>query len=228
MKKKEEKIMYEEEENTQTQQTQYNEEGPLELRSTAEGERESEKEEDKSPGNTSEEEENCEECEKATEEELIEKDCEECGRGVSKEDRILVLVGMDAVSLFPSMTSKTTARIVREKIEKSEMKMDGFCWKKAMAYIRMNKHLTSKISKNLKKYWPIRKSNKGTEPGMSSEGMKGRAGTEKKQWIFTSRKPTEDEVKEMVGVVAEIGIRVLWDNYCYSFGGSVHKQEDYP
>ena len=29
----------------------------------------------------------------------------------------------------------------------------------------------------------------------------------------------------MVSLVAEIGVRILWDNYCYDFGGEIHLQD---
>ena len=30
----------------------------------------------------------------------------------------------------------------------------------------------------------------------------------------------------MVGMIAEIGVRVLWENYCYDFGGKTFKQKE--
>ena len=62
------------------------------------------------------------------------------------------------------------------------------------------------------KYLPIRKSNQGTTPGMGSEGLKTTTGSENKQWIFPNKNPTEEEIKLMVGMIAEIAIRILWDN----------------
>ena len=50
----------------------------------------------------------------------------------------MVLVGMDAVSLFPSLSGTNTAKIVREKVEKSKLQVDGFDWKKGMVYVRTN------------------------------------------------------------------------------------------
>ena len=56
----------------------------------------------------------------------IERDCNECGRGVSWEENKYALVGMDAVALFPSLSGKTTARIVRKRVMESEVKCEGF------------------------------------------------------------------------------------------------------
>ena len=77
-----------------------------------------------------------------------------------------------------------------------------------MVYIRMNRHLLSGIDKEIKKFLPIRKSNNGVEPGMASKGIKGKEGSEKQQWIFTRKTPNEEEMKKILGMVAEIGIRI--------------------
>ena len=122
------------------------------------------------------------------------------------------------------MTSKRTARIARERIEKTKLKMEGVCWRKAIIYVKMNRHLTSGISQRIRKYMPVRKSKQGVEPGMASKCLRGKEGSELTQWIFPRRTPSEDELKEIIGLVAEIGIRVLWENYCYDFGGKTYQQ----
>ena len=133
---------------------------------------------------------------------------------------------MDVVSLFPSMTADTTGRIVRERVAQSTMKVEGFRWKKAAIYIKLNRNLTSRISNQVKRFLPVRKKRQGVEPGMGSEGLKREDGTEEKQWIFTERKITEQIEKEMMGLVAEIAIKILWKNYCYKFGGETKQQSE--
>ena len=62
---------------------------------------------------------------------------------------------MDAVALFPSLSGKNTAKIVRETAEKTTMELEGFDWKKGMIYVKVKKHLT-KIRKEMRvvgKYW---------------------------------------------------------------------------
>ena len=83
----------------------------------------------------------CKVCEEEKEK-LDKEDCAECGPGIREEEKTLVLVGMDAVALFPSLTSKRTAKIVREMITKSKIKVEGFNWHKAMVYVKLNLHLT--------------------------------------------------------------------------------------
>ena len=129
------------------------------------------------------------------------------------------LVGMDAVALFPSLSGKRTARIVRRRVARSNLKFEGFNWKKAVIYAMTNKHLISSIPKEIKKFFPIRKSNKGTKPGLNSKSMKNKENSEDEQWYFHRKNPPKDVLRELIGMVAEVGIRILWSNYCYDFGG---------
>ena len=62
-------------------------------------------------------------CKDCTEEKMktMGRDCRGCGRGTSKEENTYALVGMDAVALFPSLSGKTTASIVRKKVMENEV-----------------------------------------------------------------------------------------------------------
>ena len=166
---------------------------------------------------------NCKDC---TEEirKAAERDCEECGKG--EKAGVYALVGMDAVALFPSLTGKRTAHIVQKRTAESDIKLRGFNWKRAAIYIKINRHLVRNIKKEIRKYIPIRKSDRGTTPGMSSQGLKSKAGNEDLQWIFIGKKPTEQEEKELASLVVEIAIRILWENYCYDFGGQTYLQKE--
>ena len=167
----------------------------------------------------------CKECEelKAA---VMKRNCQSCGEGVLGEEEELSMVGMDAVALFPSLSGKRTAEIVRERVKKSRLKLSGFNWRKAMIYIISNKHLVKKISKETRKFLPIRKSSRGTKPGMNSEGLKSKEGSEESQWFYPRSSPGEEVLKEIAGLVAEIGVRILWETYCYDFGGKTYLQKE--
>ena len=51
--------------------------------------------------------------------------------------------GSDVKALFPSIKSENTGRIIRERVEKSKIQLDGFDMKKGLAYISMNQELTN-------------------------------------------------------------------------------------
>ena len=166
----------------------------------------------------------CKDCEEELRRSYRE-DCSKCGPRTRTEMPRMTLVGMDAVALFPSLSGKKTGQIVRKRIERSPMKMRGFQWKRGMVYIKVNKNLTSEIPKEIRRYLPLRKSAQGVEPGMASQSLRKDDALEK-QWYFPHRNPGEMEIKMMIGLVAEIGVRILWDNYCYDFGGETHLQQE--
>ena len=49
------------------------------------------------------------------------------------------LVGSDVVALFPSITAERSGRIVREEIQRSEIKFEGLDKDRALAYVTINK-----------------------------------------------------------------------------------------
>ena len=128
------------------------------------------------------------------------------------------MVGMDAVALFPSLSGRNTARIVRRRVEESKVEWRGFNWKKATIYIMANKNLVEGIDKDVRKYFPIRKSNRGVTPGMTSEGMNNKELSEEKQWCFYMKNPEGKVVKKMPNSYKK--------NYCYNFGGKTYQQSE--
>ena len=147
---------------------------------------------------------------------IIEKDCEECG--IKVEDMNLCLLGLDVKALFPSMSARKTGEIIRKRMMKSEMKVEGFNWKMGLVYILMNKNLTS----NLGTMWrllPFRKKTGGTAPGMSSQGMSGKSGRVEDQWSFRIKEVSREQLMEIVGRCAEIAVRIVFKNISYNFGG---------
>ena len=98
----------------------------------------------------------------------IKSDCEECGSPVDKKELERVLLGNDVVGLFPNIKSRNSARIVRNKVEQSGVKFEGFDFKQGGRYIVMNKRYTG----HLKPLWnvlPWRRKLKGTAPGMTGK-----------------------------------------------------------
>ena len=88
---------------------------------------------------------------------------------VVKEE--MCLIGCDVVALFPSLSSKRTGEIVRERVLKSKLKFEGFDFNHGRRYILLNKHLTGDLG-SLRKTLPWRKKAGGNDPVMT-----GAAGT---------------------------------------------------
>ena len=68
--------------------------------------------------------------------------CEQCGPAIGTPEEYTVL-GSDVKALYPSITSENTGKIIRRRIENSTLEFEGFCWKRGLAYIDMNKKLTT-------------------------------------------------------------------------------------
>ena len=151
----------------------------------------------------------------------MKEDCKECGPPAEMEE--MSLLGLDVVALFPSMSSKKTGEIVRSRIQKSKMKFAGFEWRRGAVYVVINKHLTGNLGA-LWKILPYRRKVGGTQPGMTSQGMMGKQEELEKQWVFKTREITEEQEKELIARVVEIAIRIVFENFCYEFGGRTFLQ----
>ena len=44
-------------------------------------------------------------------------------------------------------------------------------------------------------------------------------------WIYPPMKPTEKQRRQIIGRVAEIGTRLIFDNFVYKFGGEAYHQQ---
>ena len=155
--------------------------------------------------------------------EKLEQDCDDCGQGIYMEDREMCLLGLDVVALFPSMKSKNTGLIIRKQVLKSPLKIKGFNWKQGARYIVVNKKYTGDLG-CIWKILPYRRKVNGTAPGMKSKEINSKKGDIESQWAFPPSEPTEQQEREIVARVAEIGVRVLFENFTYKFAGDAYKQ----
>ena len=153
--------------------------------------------------------------------ERLEAECEDCGG--KTEEMELCLLGLDVEALFPSMTSARTGEIVRRRMMKSKMKVEGFQWKVGLVYILMNKHLTTNLGK-MWKILPYRRKVGGNAPGMASKAMVGKDGDVEDQWIFKTKEVSKEQLMEIVARCTEIAIRIIFENFMYNFGGKTRLQ----
>ena len=56
----------------------------------------------------------------------METDCSICGARVSKKELERVLLGNDVIGLFPNIKSRNSGRIVRGRVEESDIVFEGF------------------------------------------------------------------------------------------------------
>ena len=137
----------------------------------------------------------------------------------------MCLIGNDVVSLFPSIKSKSTGVIVRKRVEKSPLKFEGFDYKQGLRYIVLNKHYTGDL-KGLWNVLPWRRKTGGVTPGMTGNVSDRNEKNVEEQWIFPKREPDEAMKKAIIGRVAEIGVRIVFEHFSYKFGGDIFKQSE--
>ena len=141
-----------------------------------------------------------------------------------QEDYTLCILGNDVVSLFPSLESKVTGKIVREEVQRSTITIEGFNTKLGLRYITMNENYTSNLEP-LRGLLPVRVTKPGTKPTMKSKWVNHKEILDDEDWIYPRRQPTEKETRLIMGHVAEIGTRTIFENFCYRFGGKAYQQQ---
>ena len=165
----------------------------------------------------------CDECGPGMTEYLL-KECEECGTAWVREDYTLTVIGNDVVALFPSLDSADTGRIVREEVEKSTIGIDGFNVRLGVRYIAMNREYTGELD-DLEHLLPRRLPKPGVKPSMKCKWVNNKEILNDDDWVYPRARPTVREERMIVSRVAEIGTRVLFQNFVYSFGGEAYHQQ---
>ena len=97
--------------------------------------------------------------------EYLRQDCDECGTGWVREDYTLTVIGNDVIALFPSLDSANTGRIVREEVQTSTIKIEGFNVRLGVRYISMNREYTGDLGE-IEHLLPYRVTKPGVKPGM--------------------------------------------------------------
>ena len=149
-------------------------------------------------------------------------DCKECGRGIGEEERNMTLVGYDAVQLFPSLESKQTGRIIREEVKRSKLVVKAFSWRQAAKYISMNRNYTGELE-DIEKFLP--KTKTGKTRSMRNKDINSKKEKLEDGWVYGDDLPNKHEERELLSRVIEIGLRMIFENFCYQFGGDSYKQQ---
>ena len=85
----------------------------------------------------------------------------------------------------------------------------------------MNRRLTGDLQA-IRRLLPWKKSGKNVS--MKNKGVNKKKEDITKEWGFRDITPTEQERKELLARVAEIGLRVIFENFCYRFNGKMYHQ----
>ena len=131
------------------------------------------------------------------------------------------MLGSDVEALFPSLSAKRTARIVREQVIKSNIIWENIDSQWLCLYIHLNRESSADISEIahlLPRRTPGRR---GKEAGMGSLEAKRREIRESGEgnWVWPDTIPTIREIKIMIGIALEIAVKLVFTNFVYTFGG---------
>jgi hypothetical protein len=91
-------------------------------------------------------------------------------------------------------------------------------------YIAMNREYTGNLDE-LEHLLPKRVTKPGAMPGMKSKWVNHKEILDDDYWIYPQGKPTEMQERQIIGRVAEIGTRVVFENFVYRFGGEAYHQQ---
>ena len=144
--------------------------------------------------------------------EYVREDCDDCGQGWVREDYRLCIIGNDVFSLFPSLESATTGKIVREEVAGSTMIVEGFNVKLGLKYIAMNEKLTSDLEP-LRQMLPWRMTKPGVQPTMKSKWVNHKEILADDDWIYPPVTPTQEQRRLIMGHVAEIGTHAIFEQF---------------
>ena len=129
----------------------------------------------------------------------------DCDAKTKKNIQNAVLIGADAVSLFPNLKKDKTAEIVAEELLRSEQEVAGVDWKELSQYVKINSTDSQQMQWNVYQYIPSRVKNQGIEPSRNS--MLG-TGSNKDKWIYPQH-PGRTGTKLLMAAALRIGILVV-------------------
>ena len=142
-------------------------------------------------------------------------------------NRKLIVVGNDVIGLFPAMQEVRTGGTVATQSMKNEMANKGLEYMEIARYCAINRHLCGDLSEveNVLP-WRTKWGKGGKKPGMQNEEVKGKKKNLQNVWTFPKAKPTDCQKKVLAARMGEIGVRVVWRNFMFQFGGHTYLQSE--
>ena len=151
---------------------------------------------------------------------------EEKGEKLTPEEEKLLLIGADVIGLFPNMTNLRTGKIARELVTESKVTFENLNCREMARYAAVCEKLTSGVEE-VRRLLP-RRSKEGAKPEsitMKNKEIQGLEPDTEIEWTFPPYTPTEQEKRSLFGICCEVGVRVLWENFCYSWNKEIYLQK---
>ena len=152
-----------------------------------------------------------------TDEEEFNEDDEELDKLFEDEERQeeeIVVVGIDIVSLFPSITSEQGGKLCREAILETEITFEGVNYQEIAIYIALNYSSHYKIPADVRELIPQRPKARGQRPGVTGNAAASESPTiNGGQWRFYRTKFSDAEKKLLLAEAVSIGVRAVFQNH---------------
>ena len=139
---------------------------------------------------------------------------------------IMIFLGSDVVSLYPSLDIREVGLRVKEAVLNSTVKWEGVDYLEAVRYIALNWTEDQCRSSNLLRVLPWRRKKQGSRPGIRGAGPRGPETGDTDQWIFPKVVLSQEDKLEIIGTVLQIATTALFENHYYSFGGGAFRQRE--
>ena len=138
----------------------------------------------------------------------------------------MVIVGSDCISLYPNLTKLESGEEIAAAVMDSDIVWTGIDWKEATRYLVLGRSREWCFRHKLRRVLPIRRSTRGTKPGMTGQGPLGADVGDEKQWVFPKVEITKLEKKLIISEVLRLGVETMFDTHMYTFGGRIFKQSE--
>merc|ERR1712096_440423 len=103
----------------------------------------------------------------------------------------VVIVGADAVQMYPSLEAMASGRAAKRATLESKMRIDGVNYTEASRYLAMELGDAERAMSGLRRVLPVRRYRKGTKPGVTGPVAVGPSVDDDSQWIFPPVEPTD-------------------------------------
>ena len=138
-----------------------------------------------------------------------------------------VVVGLDAVGLYPSISKKLAMKVCREAAEKSDVKVRDMNLLEATRFLALTLTKAEIRKGGLTKVLPKRRKIPGKRTGtlgLTTENSFSATPNDMTQWVWPNRKLTQEEKRKIFSRVVEGFVKVFCETQTYTWRGKLFLQ----
>ena len=109
--------------------------------------------------------------------------------------------------------------------KETDMKFSNVDFLEATRYLALNWDQDTCNRSKLRRVLPWRRGKRGTRPGMTGTGPRGRERGDQEQWEFPKVVLEDWEKVEIIANVVMIATRTMFEKHFYTFGGRTFQQD---